>query len=192
MHLVCWLWYTSYNLSFLNELLSWSCKRKEEEEETVPLKSQPPPPKIEIYIIHPNANTNEIFCITVPKFSRSSRPKLYSITKWFLFSEDEVDRARMHSAINHDWQQTGRVFIWQQHTSPRWQNCWTAQKPDSSIASSVQSRVLGLQLGSSYLLITGLKAKLALALKKRKTFYGNKCYDHKAENMSANISELPF
>lgn len=66
--------------------------------------------EIEVCIIHPNANANKIFCLTIPMFSRSSRPKFCTIGKWFFF-EDEVDRARRYSAINHYWQEAESVYL---------------------------------------------------------------------------------
>ena len=117
------------------------------------------PHEIEECIIQRNANTNKIFYLYIHMLSRSSRPKFCSIGKWFFFG-DKVDGARMYSTINHYWQEAERVFIWQQCTKPHWQNCWRAQKPDSCIASRVQSSALRQELGSFYPQLIGLTGKI--------------------------------
>lgn len=160
MHLACWLQYKSYNFSFLIELLPLSCRRKGEGKRNCASK---------VYRSITPMRLRYASFIQMPipiKYSASLSPRwvaLQGLSSAQLQNDfwlDKVDRARMYSAINHHKQEAGRVFIWQQHASPRRENCWTAHKPDSSIASSAQTCTLGLQLGSFYLQIIKLKCKI--------------------------------
>lgn len=62
-----------------------------------------------------------------------------------------VDRAGMCLAINHSWQQAGPALIWQQ-TKLYYFNLQVLHHPWWSAS--------GLQLGSAYLQIIGLKGKV--------------------------------
>lgn len=160
MHLVCWLRCKSYNFSFLIELPPLSCRRQREGKRNSTSK---------VYrsITPMRLRFASFIQMPIPiKYSASLSPRsvaLQGLSSAQLqndFWEDKVDRARIYSAINHYKREAGRVFIWQQHASPRRENCWTAHKPESSIASSVQGCTSGLQLGSVSLQIIRLKCKI--------------------------------